>query len=68
MEQYEAPYLSVYADQLKSGKSYFFLDNSLRQYVITGKPVSTRTNSEVETLARFQQRYAELQRHMSYLR
>ena len=68
MEQYEAPYLSVYADQLKSGKSYFFLDNSLRQYVVTGKPVSTRTNSEMETLSKFQQRFAELQRHMSYMR
>ncbi|HEX6192846.1 MAG TPA: hypothetical protein VFZ42_10810 [Chitinophagaceae bacterium] len=68
MEQYEAPYLSVYADQLKSGKSYFFLDNSLRQYVVTGKPTANRQSSEVETLTRFQQRYAELQRHMSYLR
>ena len=68
MEQYEAPYLSVYADQLKSGKSYFFLDNSLRQYIVTGKPTTNRHNSELETLSRFQQRYAELQRHMSYLR
>ena len=68
MEQYEAPYLSVYADQLKSGKSYFFLDNNLRQYVVTGRPTANRQSSEVETLARFQQRYAELQRHMSYLR
>ena len=68
MEQYEAPYLSVYADQLKSGKSYFFLDNSLRQYIVTGKPTSNRQSSEIETLSRFQQRYAELQRHMGYLR
>ena len=68
MEQYEAPYLSVYADQLKSGKSYFFVDNFLKQYVVTGKPVANRHSSELETLSRFQQRYAELQRHMSYLR
>lgn len=69
MEQYEAPYLSMYADQLKSGKSYFFRDNSLKQYVVTGKPpVQGRMSSELQTLTRFQQRYAELQRHINYLR
>ena len=69
MEQYEAPYLSLYADQLKSGKSYFFQDESLKQYIVTGKPpVRPRMSSEIETLSRFQQRYAELRRHMSYMK
>ena len=54
MEQYEAPYRSVYADQLKWGEAFFFRDNSLGQYVITGKPPRThvRWSSEAETLAR----------------
>lgn len=69
MEQYEAPYLSLYADQLKSGKSYFFQGDALKQYIVTGKPpVAPRMSSEIETLSRFQQRYAELQRHISYMR
>lgn len=70
MEQYEAPYLSLYADQLKWGEAYFFQDESLRQYVITGKrrqpPGLWATQSE--SLSKFQQRFAELQRHMKYLR
>ncbi|HYF32433.1 MAG TPA: hypothetical protein VD993_15015 [Chitinophagaceae bacterium] len=70
MEQYEVPYLSVYADQLKSGKAYFFRDNSLKQYVVTGKPknIPGLLNSEMQTLAMFQRRYAELQRHIRYMR
>lgn len=70
MEQFEVPYLSVYADQVKSGKTYFFIDNALRQYVITGKPrpEDALASSQMNTLSRFQQRYAELQRHMKYLR
>lgn len=72
MEQYEAPYLSVYADQLKWGEAYFFNNEQLRQYVVTGKRRS-RSNpalwsSQEESMAKFQQRFAELQRHMKYLR
>jgi len=70
MEQYEAPYASIYADQLKWGEAYFFKDEALRQYVITGKrrqaPGLWATQSE--SLSKFQQRYAELRRHMTYLK
>ena len=70
MEQYEAPYLSLYADQLKWGEAYFFQDEALRQYTITGKrrqpPGLWATQSG--SLSKFQQRFAELQRHMKYLR
>ena len=68
MEQYEAPYLSGYADQLKWGEAYFFRDEQLGQYVITGKRRqppglwATQSNS----ISKFQQRFAELQRHMKY--
>lgn len=70
MEQYEAPYLSVYADQLKRGESFFFVDNALKQYVMTGRhrPSPGLWNSETNSMAKFNQRYAELRRHMSYLR
>ena len=72
MEQYEAPYLSLYADQLKWGEAYFFQDESLRQYTITGKPRPTPSSglwaTQTGSLSKFQQRFAELQRHMKYLR
>lgn len=72
MEQYEAPYLSLYADQLKWGEAYFFQDESLRQYTITGKPHQTPAAglwaTQSGSLSKFQQRFAELQRHMKYLR
>lgn len=72
MEQYEAPYLSIYADQLKWGEAYFFNNEQLRQYVITGKrksrPKPALWSSQEESMAKFQQRFAELQRHMKYLR
>ncbi|MGB8192642.1 MAG: hypothetical protein WCF67_12020 [Chitinophagaceae bacterium] len=70
MEQYEAPYLSVYADQLKRGESYFFLDNSLKQYVTTGNGRRSPGiwGTSIESMSKFNQRFAELQRHISYLR
>jgi hypothetical protein len=70
MEQYEAPYLSVYADQLKWGEAYFFQDEALRQYVVTGKrrQVPGLWATQSESLSKFQQRFAELQRHLKYLR
>ena len=73
MEQYEAPYLSIYADQLKWGEAYFFNNEQLKQYVITGKRRSRPATqalwaSQEESMTRFQQRFAELQRHMKYLR
>ena len=70
MEQYEAPYLSVYADQLKWGEAYFFLNDELKQYVITGKrgPTPALWDSQSQSISKFQQRFAELQRHMRYLR
>ncbi|HEY0677120.1 MAG TPA: hypothetical protein VGD17_02495 [Chitinophagaceae bacterium] len=70
MEQYEAPYLSVYTDQLKSGEAFFFLDETLKQYVMTGKrrPAPGLWNSETASLSKFNQRFAELQRHIKYMR
>lgn len=73
MEQYEAPYLSIYADQLKWGEAYFFNNEQLKQYVITGKRRSRPATqalwaSHEQSMSRFQQRFAELQRHMKYLR
>jgi hypothetical protein len=68
MEQYESPYKSVYADQLKWGETFFFDNNYLRQYIISGKKGQDRgrSYSEFQGLAQFQRRYAELQRHMGY--
>lgn len=68
MEQYEAPYLSVYADQLKWGEAYFFNNEQLKQYVVTGKRRSALWESQEQSITKFQQRFAELQRHMKYLR
>jgi hypothetical protein len=69
MEQYEAPYLSVNTDQLKWGEAYFFNDNQLKQYVITGKRhlENSMYDSKYESVAKFEHRFAELQRHMKYL-
>lgn len=72
MEQYEAPYLSIYADQLKWGEAYFFNNEQLKQYVITGKrrsrPAPALWASQEASMGKFQQRFAELQRHLKYLR
>lgn len=70
MEQYEAPYLSIHLDQLKRGEAYFFLNNALMQYVSIGKPSrpGVRLSSPTESLNKFNERFAELQRHLSYLR
>jgi hypothetical protein len=70
MEQYEAPYRSVYTDQLKWGEAFFFQDNSVKQYVTTGKrrPSYGLLSPATQSYAKFEQRFAELQRHMKYTR
>jgi hypothetical protein len=69
MEHYEAPYLSMHTDQLKRGEAFFFVNNALMQYVTVGKrhTPSSKYDSPYESITKFNQRFAELQRHMSYL-
>lgn len=69
MEHYEAPYLSIHTDQLKRGEAFFFVNNALMQYVTVGKrhTPSSKYESPYDSLTKFNQRFAELQRHMSYL-
>ncbi len=60
MEQYEVPYLSVYTDEVKKGAAYFFDNDYVRQYVITGKMSLNDRNSSYSLLSRFEKRMAEL--------
>lgn len=67
MEEYEVPYLSVYADQVKRGAAMFFDNENLRQYVVTGrmKPNSQWSRS-YESLHRFEERFTELKKTIQY--
>jgi hypothetical protein len=67
MEEYEVPYLSVYADQVKRGSALFFDNQNLRQFVVTGAYKNdVQWNRSYESLRRFQQRYEELKKTIQY--
>ena len=67
MEQYEVPYLSVYADQVKKGAALFFDNENLRQYVVTGSnKTDARWNRGYESLKLFDERYGELKKTIQY--
>jgi len=67
MEEYEVPYLSVYADQVKRGAAMFFDNENLRQYVITGPRKSNyQWSRSYESLHRFEERFTELKKTIQY--
>ena len=67
MEEYEVPYLSVYADQVKKGAAMFFDNQNLRQFVVTGGSRNdSRFNRTYESLNRFEKRFEELKKTIQY--
>ena len=67
MEEYEVPYLSVYADQVKRGAAMFFDNQNLRQFVVTGGTrYDSRLNRTYESLNRFEKRFEELKKTIQY--
>jgi len=67
MEEYEVPYLSVYADDVRSGAALFFDNHNLRQFVVTGSNKNNnRSNRSYESLKRFEERYEELKKTIQY--
>jgi hypothetical protein len=67
MEEYQVPYLSEYADQVKHGAALFFDHDDLRQYVVTGKDKGDlRFNRASESLQQFEKRYEELKKTIQY--
>jgi hypothetical protein len=70
MEEYEVPYLSVYADQVKKGAAMFFENQDLRQFVVTGSSKTdgrwSRWNRAYESLQRFEKRFDELKKTIQY--
>lgn len=68
MEQYETSYLTLYDDEIVRGAIFYFVSNSLRQFVTLGArtPFDERTNIEYESLAKFHQRYEILQKNIGY--
>jgi hypothetical protein len=67
MEEYEVPYLSVYADQVKRGAALFFDNENLRQYVVTGSRRNDGGwNRSYESLRQFEERYTELKKTIQY--
>jgi len=67
MEEYQVPYLSEYADQVKHGAALFFDHDDLRQYVVTGKDKGDlRLSRGSESLQQFERRYEELKKTIQY--
>ena len=68
MENYEAPYLASYVDQVRKGEIFFLVDNAVRQYVKFGNKKTTEPSPlwgvEYDCLTMFQKRYSELKRYM----
>ena len=67
MEEYEVPYLSVYADQVKKGAALFFENQNLRQFVVTGSSkYDPRWDRSYESINRFEKRFNELKKTIQY--
>jgi len=67
MEEYEVPYLSVYADQVKKGAAMFFENQNLRQFVVTGaSKYDARWDRSYESITRFEKRFDELKKTIQY--
>jgi hypothetical protein len=71
MEQYEAPYMAYYVDELKDGKMYFIDNDAIRLFVTLGKKQNSRDDyplSGNDCIAKFDNRFTELQKTMQYLK
>jgi len=68
MEEYETSYLTLYDDEIIRGAIFYFVSNTLRQFVTlgAGKLFDDRTDVEYESLTKFHQRYAILQKNIGY--
>ena len=68
MEEYETSYLTLYDDEIIRGAIFYFVSNSLRQFVTLGasKPFDDRTDVEYESLTKFHQRYDILQKNIGF--
>jgi hypothetical protein len=68
MENYDAPYLSSYVDQVRKGEIYFLVDNMVRQYIKFGNKKTNEPEplwgAEYDCLTKFQRRYTELKKYM----
>jgi hypothetical protein len=68
MENYDAPYLASYVDQVRKGEIFFLVDNSVRQYIKFGNKITTEPeplwDAPYDCLTKFQKRYSELRRYM----
>jgi hypothetical protein len=68
MEEYETSYLTLYDDEIQRGAIFYFVSNTLRQFVTlgAGTPFDDRTDMEYESLTKFHQRYEILQKNIGY--
>ena len=68
MENYDAPYLSSYVDEVRKGEIYFLVDNMVRQYIKFGNKKTNEPEplwgAEYDCLTKFQRRYTELKKYM----
>ena len=68
MENYEAPYLASYVDQVRKGEIFFLVDNTVRQYTKFGNKKTNEPEplwgAEYDCLTKFQKRYSELKKYM----
>ena len=68
MENYDAPYLSSYVDQVRKGEIFFLVDNTVRQYIKFGNKKTNEPEplwgAEYDCLTKFQKRYSELKKYM----
>lgn len=72
MEQYEAPFMAYYVDELKQGGMYFIDNDAVKLYVTLGqKQKNSRDRSfsfaDLNCMERFDQRFTELKNTMQYL-
>ena len=71
VEQYEAPYMAYYVDELKDGRMYFIEEDEVRLFVTLGRNPDKRGNyvfSDMNCLQKFDNRFTELQKTMQYLK
>ena len=72
MENYDAPYLSSYVDQVRKGEIFFVVDNTVRQSVKFGNKITRDPeplwDAPYDCLTKFQKRYSELKENMSWVR
>lgn len=73
MEQYQAPFMAYYVDELKQGRMFFIDNETVKLYVTLGQKQNSRSSrnnyslAEIDCLQKFDDRYTELKKTMQYL-